>query len=147
MKRYLNAPEQTNAAMQDGLFRSGDLGYRDADGYYYITGRIKDIIIRGGANISPSEVEEVLASHPGVQDVAVVGAPDRIFGEVPVAFVVRRHGASITEEDLIAHAEAVLSDFKVPRRYYFETELPHGKTGKIDKAALKQRCAEAMVAN
>jgi long-chain acyl-CoA synthetase len=143
MKRYMNAPEQTAAALKDGLFRSGDLGRRDANGYYYITGRIKDVIIRGGANISPSEVEAVLAAHPAVQNAAVVGAPDRIFGEIPVAFVVRRHGMELTEEELISHAQAVLSDFKVPRRYFFETELPLGKTGKVDKAALKKHCEEA----
>jgi len=139
MKRYLNNPEQTDAAFRDGLFRTGDLGRRDSDGYFYLTGRIKDIIIRGGANISPSEVEAVLSSHPAVQDIAVVGGPDRIFGEVPIAFVVVRHGASVTQEDLIAYAEKTLSDFKVPRTIHFETELPLGLTGKFDKKALKAR--------
>jgi len=139
MKRYLKSPEQTDAAFREGLFRTGDLGRRDGDGYFYLTGRIKDIIIRGGANISPSEVEEVLSSHPAVQDIAVVGGPDRIFGEVPVAFVVVRHGASITQEDLISYAERILSDFKVPRTIHFEAELPLGLTGKFDKKALKAR--------
>jgi long-chain acyl-CoA synthetase len=139
MKCYLNNPEQTNAAFRDGLFRTGDLGRRDSDGHFYLTGRIKDIVIRGGANISPSEVEAVLSSHPSVQDIAVVGGPDRIFGEVPVAFVVVRHGASVTQEDLIAYAEKTLSDFKVPRTIHFETELPLGLTGKFDKKALKAR--------
>jgi long-chain acyl-CoA synthetase len=139
MRRYLNDPVLTEASMRDGLFRSGDVGHRDANGYYYITGRVKDIIIRGGANISPSEVERVLASHPAVQDVCVVGAPDRIFGEVPVAFVVRRPGASVSAEELIGHAETALADFKVPHTIHFETKLPLGKTGKVDKAALKQR--------
>lgn len=139
MKCYLNNQEQTDAAFRDGLFRTGDLGRRDSDGYFYLTGRIKDIIIRGGANISPSEVEAVLSSHPAVQDVAVVGGPDRIFGEVPIAFVVVRHGASVTQEDLIAYAEMTLSDFKVPRTIRFETELPLGLTGKFDKKALKVR--------
>jgi long-chain acyl-CoA synthetase len=139
MKRYLNDPEQTTAAFRDGLFRTGDLGRRDNDGYFFLTGRIKDIIIRGGANISPSEVEAVLSSHPAVQDVAVVGCPDKIFGEIPVAFVVIRHGAVVTEEGLIAHAEKTLSDFKVPRTIHFEAELPLGMTGKFDKRALKAR--------
>ena len=139
MKRYLNNPEQTDAAFRDGLFRTGDLGRRDSEGYFYITGRIKDIIIRGGANISPSEVEAVLSSHPSVRDVAVVGGPDRIFGEVPVAFVVVRHGADVTQDGLIAHAEKTLSDFKVPRTIHFETDLPLGLTGKFDKKALKAR--------
>ncbi|WP_137113598.1 AMP-binding protein [Mesorhizobium sp. GR13] len=139
MKRYFNNPEQTDAALYDGLFRTGDLGRRDREGYFYITGRIKDIIIRGGANISPSEVEAVISSHPAVQDIAVVGAPDRIFGEVPIAFVVLRHGASVTQEELVAHAEKTLSDFKVPRTILFESELPLGLTGKFDKKVLKAR--------
>jgi long-chain acyl-CoA synthetase len=144
MKRYLNAPEQTAAALRDGLFRSGDLGRRDERGYYYITGRIKDVIIRGGANISPSEVEAVLAAHPAVQDAAVVGVSDRVFGEQPVAFIVPRRGMEVTEEMLIGHAETALADFKVPRRYFFVAELPQGKTGKIDKVELGRRCRESV---
>jgi long-chain acyl-CoA synthetase len=139
MKRYLNNPEQTQASFRDGLFRTGDLGRRDDDGYFYLTGRIKDIIIRGGANISPAEVEASLSSHPAVQDVAVVGGPHRIFGEVPIAFVVVRPGATVSQEDLIAHTEKTLSDFKVPRTIHFETALPIGLTGKFDKKVLKAR--------
>lgn len=142
MKRYFNSPSLTAAAFVDDFIRSGDLGYRDPDGYYYISGRIKDVIIRGGANISPSEVEKVLLMHTNVQDVAVVGAPDRIYGEVPVAFIVRRYGSQVSTDDLIQHAEKYLSGFKVPRQYLFETELPQGKTGKVDKAELKRRLAE-----
>jgi long-chain acyl-CoA synthetase len=142
LKRYLNAPEHTDAAFRDGLFRTGDLGRVDERGYFYITGRIKEVIIRGGANISPGEVEAVLAAHPAVQDAAVIGVPDRVFGEVPVAFIVARHGAAVTERDLIGHAEAALSDFKVPRRFFFVSELPQGKTGKVDKVELKRRCQE-----
>ena len=143
MRRYLKAPEQTAAAFKGDLFRTGDLGRRDNEGNFYITGRIKEIIIRGGANISPAEVEAALARHVAVQDVAVVGAPDRIFGEVPVAFVVLRAGQEASAEALEAHAASTLSDFKVPKRYLFETALPIGKTGKIDKAALARRLTEA----
>lgn len=139
MKRYLNDPVLTEASMRDGLFRSGDIGHCDANDFYYVTDRVKDIIIRGGANISPAEVERVLASHPAVQDACIVGTPDWIFGEVPVAFVVRRPGASVTAEELIAHAETALADFKVPRTIHFDPALPLGKTGKVDKTALKQR--------
>jgi long-chain acyl-CoA synthetase len=142
MSRYLNAPEQTAASFVGDLFRTGDLGRRDGEGNYFITGRIKDIIIRGGANISPAEVEEALTSHPAVQDVAVVGGPDRIFGEVPVAFVVPRVGMTVTPEALEGHAARTLSDFKVPKRYLFEGSLPIGKTGKIDKAVLSRRLAD-----
>jgi long-chain acyl-CoA synthetase len=141
MKRYMNSPSQTAASFKDGLFRSGDLGRRDARGYFYITGRIKDIIIRGGANISPAEVEAVLATHPGVQDVAVIGIPDNIFGEVPAAVIVRRFGSNVREAELIELASIPLADFKVPKRYIFISQMPLGKTGKIDKMALKQRYA------
>lgn len=137
MTRYDGAPDLTAQAMQDGFFRSGDLGYRDADGFYYLTGRSKDIIIRGGANIAPAEVEAVLAAHPAVQEVAVIGQPDRILSEVPVAFIVLRHGAQVEAGAIKAHAEAHLAEFKVPRHYLFRPSLPQGKTGKIDKAALK----------
>lgn len=142
MRRYLNAPEQTAASFVGDLFRTGDLGHKDAEGSFYITGRIKDIIIRGGANISPAEVEEALITHPAVQDAAVVGAPDRIFGEVPVAFVVLRAGMQATAEALEIHARQTLSDFKVPTRYVFEAALPIGKTGKIDKSSLSRRLAD-----
>jgi long-chain acyl-CoA synthetase len=137
----MNSPSQTAASFKDGLFRSGDLGRRDARGYFYITGRIKDIIIRGGANISPAEVEAVLATHPGVQDVAVIGIPDNIFGEVPAAVIVRRFGSNVREAELIELASIPLADFKVPKRYIFISQMPLGKTGKIDKMALKQRYA------
>ncbi|MGO6883007.1 class I adenylate-forming enzyme family protein [Rhizobium ruizarguesonis] len=139
MKRYLKNPKMTEASLSDGLFRTGDLVRYDESGFFYITGRIKEIIIRGGANISPSEVEKVLVAHPGVQDAAVIGVADRIFGEVPVAFVVRRHGSEVSQDELIGHVESLLSDFKVPRTIFFETELPQGKTGKTDKKALKER--------
>jgi len=139
MKRYLKNPEMTDASLSDGLFRTGDLVKQDANGFFYITGRIKEIIIRGGANISPSEVEKALIAHPGVQDAAVIGVADRIFGEVPIAIVVRRHGSDVSQEELIAHVETLLSDFKVPRTIFFEAELPQGKTGKTDKKQLKER--------
>jgi long-chain acyl-CoA synthetase len=138
MKYYLKNPDLTATTMSEGFIRTGDLGFRDIEGNYFISGRIKDVIIRGGANISPAEVERVLLIYPGVQDVAVVGALDKIFGEVPVAFIVRRHGFVVSEADLIQHAEKLLSDFKVPRRFVFATHLPQGKTGKVDKAQLKR---------
>lgn len=137
MKCYLKDPVLTAASLENGWFKSGDVGHCDENGYYYITGRIKDLIIRGGANIAPAEVERVLSRHPAVQDVAVVGAPDRILGEVAVAFVVRRPRSTVSPEQLMKHAEAELADFKVPRRYYFMDALPVGKTGKVDKNALK----------
>lgn len=138
MSRYHKDPALTVSSMSDGWFKTGDIGFRDAAGYFYITGRLKDVIIRGGANIAPSEVEAVISQHPAVQDVAVVGAPDRLFGEVPVAYIVRRHGTEVTADELAAFAAAKLADFKVPRTYVFRADLPLGKTGKVDKAELKR---------
>ncbi|WP_413875623.1 class I adenylate-forming enzyme family protein [Albidovulum sp.] len=139
MKRYNKNPGMTAAAMQGDLFRTGDIVVRDTKGFYTITGRIKDIIIRGGHNISPAEVEEALVSHPAVREAAVVGAPDPVFGESPVAFVVLRHGARLDLPDLIAHAGKRLSEFKVPQIVHVLAELPVGKTGKIDRRALKDQ--------
>jgi long-chain acyl-CoA synthetase len=145
MKRYDKAPEMTEAAMVDGMFRTGDLVSRDAEGYFYITGRIKEILIHGGHKIAPSEVEHVLAAHPAVQDVAVVGVPDPVYGENPVAFVVLHHGANATQAELTEHAARTLSDFKVPKRVFFETALPLGKTGKVDKRLLKETAERTLV--
>lgn len=138
MKRYNKDPDQTASALQGGLFRTGDIVMLDAAGFYTIQGRIKEIIIRGGHNISPAELEQTLVSHPAVADAAVVGAPDPVFGEKPVAFIVCRPGATVTAEALMAHAEARLSEFKVPRTIHFLAEFPLGKTGKVDKRALQQ---------
>jgi long-chain acyl-CoA synthetase len=136
VKRYHKEPGLTAAAFSGGWFKTGDVAWRDAEGFYTITGRLKDIIIRGGANIVPSEVESVLARHEAVQAAAVFGVPDRIFGEVPVAAVVPRAGQSPSAEALISHAEAALADFKVPRTIRLMAELPLGQTGKVDKKAL-----------
>ncbi len=137
LKRYHKDDAATAAILTEGWLKTGDIACRDAQGFYTITGRLKDIIIRGGANIAPAEVESVLARHPAVQEAAVIGVPDRIFGEVPVAYVVRRAGSDVAAGALIAHAETALADFKVPRQITFIGEMPLGKTGKVDKAALK----------
>ncbi|MGO4568750.1 class I adenylate-forming enzyme family protein [Rhizobium sp. 2YAF20] len=144
LKRYAKDEALTRAALNEGMFRTGDLVSRDADGFFFIEGRIKDIIIRGGHNISPAEVERTIVMHPAVQDAAVIGIADRIFGEVPIAFVVLRPGVNATAEELILFLEHRLSDFKVPRTIYIETELPQGKTGKVDKKALKTRAEDAL---
>lgn len=138
MLRYDGAPELTAETLRDGYFRSGDLARRDADGFYYIVGRSKDMIIRGGANISPLEVENVLTSHPAVDEAAVVGAADPVYGEVAVGFVTLNPGRQVDPAALIALAAERLSDFKVPRTVTVLAEMPYGKTGKIDKAALRQ---------
>jgi long-chain acyl-CoA synthetase len=137
MLRYHKDPELTARSFRDGLFMTGDVGRRDADGQYFITGRIKDIIICGGANISPAEVENVLLRHDGVRAAAVVGRRDAKFGERPVAFVVRADASSHDDEALLNHCRALLADFKVPVALIDLPELPLGATGKIDKQALK----------
>lgn len=147
MRSYYKDPDLTRQAMSGDFFRSGDLGYRDADGFYYISGRIKDIIIRGGANISPPEVEAAMTSHPAVQEAAVIGVADRIYGEVPVAFVVLRPGRSASPDEISAHAAITLAPFKVPQAILVETDFPLGKTGKVDKAALRQRWQDRQAAS
>lgn len=142
MTRYNKDPELTAASLQGGFFRTGDIVVQDSDGFFTIQGRLKEIIIRGGHNISPAELEQTLVSHPAVAEAAVVGAPDPVFGEKPIAFVVCRTGASVTAEALIAFAETRLSEFKVPRTIHFMAEFPLGKTGKVDKRALQQMTAQ-----
>jgi long-chain acyl-CoA synthetase len=143
LKRYYKDEGLTKAAFLGDLFRTGDLGFRDAQGFYHLTGRIKDIIIRGGANIAPAEVEGVIGRHAGVQSAAVIGVPDRKYGEVPVAFVIRRSGAEVTPEALAELCRKELAEFKVPAMFRFVPDLPLGVTGKVDKNALKARWMEA----
>lgn len=133
---YYKAPEVSAAAFVDGFFRTGDLGHVDAEGFYYLTGRIKDIIIKGGANIAPAEVEEALLSHPHVVQASVIGVPDKKFGELPVAYFVPALGAHTNQEDLTEHCRQILAEFKVPSEFVSLAEMPLGNTGKIDKKVL-----------
>jgi long-chain acyl-CoA synthetase len=132
---YLKNEALSKELFVNGMLRTGDLGYRDASGYYYLTGRIKDIIIRGGANIAPAEVEDVLATHPYVQSVAVIGVPDEKFGQLVAAYVVVREG-KVDDEELRSFCRERLADFKVPSYFVRSSELPLGITGKVDKASL-----------
>uniref|UniRef100_UPI003F499C17 class I adenylate-forming enzyme family protein n=1 Tax=Ensifer adhaerens TaxID=106592 RepID=UPI003F499C17 len=137
IKRYHKDPELTLASHIDGWFKTGDIGYVDEWGYVYITGRIKDLIRRGGANVAPVEIENVLLKHPDVLDAAVIGVPDRIFAEVPVAYIVKKGGSTLTPEEITVFASGTLAKFKLPAAVYFASELPLGKTGKVDKMALR----------
>lgn len=139
MLRYHKNPELTEQSFRNGLFATGDVGFRDARGFYHLTGRIKDIIIRGGANISPAEVENVLLRHDTVRAAAVVGRQDDKFGEVPVAFLVRSTDSEFDEQAILAHCKSHLADFKVPVALIGIPEMPLGATGKIDKNKLKER--------
>ena len=136
-KRYHKSPDLTASTLVDGRVRTGDLGYVDEAGYVYLTGRAKDIIKRGGANVAPAEIEAVLLRHPGVQSAAVVGVPDRIYGEVPIAYAVRKANSSVSSEELTEFAASRLAKFKIPTQILFVPELPLGKTGKVDKNRLK----------
>jgi len=136
MKGYYNRPEATAEVMQDGWFRTGDLARRDEDGYYYIVDRAKDMIIRGGFNVYPREIEDVLLSHPDVSLAAVVGVPHDSHGEEVVAFVILHSGATTTEHDLLAWGKEQMAAYKYPRVVEFVTTLPMTSTGKILKREL-----------
>jgi acyl-CoA synthetase (AMP-forming)/AMP-acid ligase II len=137
MAGYYNDPEATAQAMRGGWFHTGDAAVVHPDGYLEIRDRLKDVIISGGENISSVEVEGVLLRHPSVQEVAIVGLPDERWGEAPHAFVVLRHGASVTEDELRQFARAHLAHFKAPHRVNFVPELPKTATGKIQKYVLR----------
>ena len=136
MKGYLNRAEATAEVMRDGWFRSGDLGRRDADGNYYIVDRSKDMIIRGGFNVYPREVEEVLMTHEAVSLAAVIGVPHDSHGEEIKAVVIRNEGAEITEGELVAWSKEQMAGFKYPRIVEFVDALPMTATGKILKREL-----------
>ena len=146
MKGYFNLPDETAKALTaDGFFKTGDLGRVDADGYLYITGRKKELIIVAGEKVVPREVEDVLARHPAVADNAVVGRKDASRGEVVVAFVVAAPGASPRPEELRSFCrEQGLPQFKIPRDVYFVPELPRSATGKVLKRTLAEKAAQAM---
>ena len=136
---YWKDPELTASAFSDGWFHTGDIGYLDDDKYLYITDRKKDLIIKGGENISPSEIEEALAAHPGVMEVAVIGVPDERFGEEICAVILRKPESDLFEESVIEFASKKLNRFKVPSRVVFETTLPRNAAGKVNKRMLREQ--------
>jgi long-chain acyl-CoA synthetase len=138
MRGYLNRPEATAAAVVDGWLHTGDVGVLDADGYLTIVDRIKDMIIRGGENIYPKEIESVLARHDAVLEAAVIGAPHELYGEVPVAYVVTYPGAAVTAEELLARCRGNLTKIKIPVAIHLVPALPKNAVGKIDKPALRE---------
>ncbi|QXC62463.1 long-chain fatty acid--CoA ligase [Aquihabitans sp. G128] len=137
MKGYWGKPEATAEAMRGGWFHTGDLGYRDADGYFFIVDRKKDMIIRGGFNVYPREIEEVLFAHPAVAEAAVIGKPDDRLGEEVVAVISLKPGAEATAEEVIAFTKEQLAAYKYPREVRIVAELPKGPTGKILKTELR----------
>jgi long-chain acyl-CoA synthetase len=138
MKGYWNLPEETAKTIKDGWLYTGDIGYMDEDGYFYITARKKDIIIRGGENVSPVEVEEILLRHPAVAEAGVVGIPDAVYGEEIKAFVVIRPDKCVNEEELIAFCKDCLPTFKLPKKVQFTESLPKNLLGKVLRAELRK---------
>ncbi|BCW06013.1 AMP-binding protein [Arthrobacter sp. NtRootA1] len=136
MRGYLGRPGETAKVLHDGWLHTGDVGYLDEDGYLVLVDRIKDVIIRGGENIFPKEIEFVLYQHPDVLEAAVVGLPDPLFGEVPVAYVAPVPGRQLDVAELERHCLASLAKFKVPRQFVIIASLPKNSVGKIVKAGL-----------
>ncbi len=138
MRGYWNQPEETAKVLRDGRLYTGDVGYCDADGYYFITDRKKDMLLVNGINVYPREIEEVIYQFPGVKEAAVVGMPDPRKGEQPVAFVAALEGQTLDERALLQFVRDKLADYKVPKRVIFMPVLPRNTTGKILKTALRQ---------
>jgi long-chain acyl-CoA synthetase len=137
MKGYYGNPAATAEAFRGGWFHTGDLAYADEDGYLFIVDRKKDLVIRGGYNVYPREIEEVLFAHPAVAEAAVIGRPDPRLGEEVVAFVVLKPGAEADPDDIIAYCRERLAAYKYPREVRIVADLPKGPTGKILKRELK----------
>jgi acyl-CoA synthetase (AMP-forming)/AMP-acid ligase II len=138
MKGYWNRPDATAETLRNGWLHTGDIGHLDEDGYLYVTDRKKDMIISGGANIYPREVEEVICTHPAVQEVTVIGVPDKTWGESVKALVVLRPAAWAAEADIIEHCRARLASYKKPASVEFLAELPKSAYGKILKRELRE---------
>ncbi len=136
LKGYYKNPDATAAAFRNGWFHTGDIGYRDADGFYFIVDRKSDMIIRGGENIYPREIDEVLYQHPAVAAAAVVGVPDELYGEEVSGFVVLREGSETSELELIDFCKQHLADYKCPKTIRLVKDIPKGPTGKLLKREL-----------
>jgi long-chain acyl-CoA synthetase len=140
MQGYWNDPEDTAAAFRNGFIRTGDIGYQDTDGYFFILDRVKDMIVTGGENVYSGEVEAVIFDHPAVREVAVFGIPDPHWGELVAACVVLKPGMNITAEVLTAYCRGRLANYKVPRQLEFsEADLPKNGSGKVLKRLLRER--------
>jgi long-chain acyl-CoA synthetase len=138
LKGYYKNPEATNKAFRHGWFHTGDIGYRDPEGFFFIVDRKSDMIIRGGENIYPREIDEVLYQHPAVAAAATIGIPDQLYGEEVAAFVVLKEGIKIGAEDLISHCQKELADYKCPKTIRIVDDIPKGPTGKLLKRELAE---------
>ncbi|PYS44286.1 MAG: long-chain fatty acid--CoA ligase [Acidobacteria bacterium] len=136
LKGYFKNPDATESAFRNGWFHTNDIGYRDQDGFFYIVDRKSDMIIRGGENIYPREIDEILYQHPAVAAAATIGIPDPLYGEEVTAFIVLKEGVKISEDELIAHCQSQLADYKCPKTIRFVKDIPKGPTGKLLKREL-----------
>jgi len=139
MMGYWNQPEETARAMRNGWLLTGDIGFHDADGYFYITDRKKDMLLVNGNNVYPREIEEVIYQYPGVKEAAVIGVPDARKGEQPVAFVTAAEGQILHEKAILQHVRNKLADYKVPKKVVFLPGLPRNAAGKVLKTALRRQ--------
>jgi acyl-CoA synthetase (AMP-forming)/AMP-acid ligase II len=139
MPGYHNKPEETEKALRNGWYHTGDLAKSDENGFLTITGRLKELIIRGGQNIAPAEIEEVVNTFEAVLDCAVVGSPHEHLGEVPVLFVVPRPGRTVESEALLTHCRTHLSAYKVPQAVRIVAEIPRTGSGKIIRYKLREQ--------
>ncbi len=140
MSGYWNNEKETAASFQNGYFRTGDIGYQDSNGYFYILDRLKDMIVTGGENVYSGEVERVIFNHPAVREVAVFGIPDARWGELVAACVVLKAGTQLTADELIAYCRQFVANYKIPRRIDFsQTDLPKSASGKVLKRVLRER--------
>jgi acyl-CoA synthetase (AMP-forming)/AMP-acid ligase II len=140
MRGYWNNPEDSTLAFRDVWFRTGDIGYQDSEGFFYILDRVKDMIVTGGENVYSGEVEAVIYAHPAVREAAVFGIPDPKWGELVMACVVLKPGMTLTVDELVAHCRQSLASYKIPRRVEFmDTELPKSGSGKVLKRMLRER--------
>jgi long-chain acyl-CoA synthetase len=142
MRGYWNSPEASAEAVKDGWLHTGDIGYQDQDGYLYVVDRKKDLIIRGGFNVYPRDVEDALVEHPAVSMAGVVGRPSPVHGEEVVAFVALHDGAGVTSEELVAWAREHIGSHKYPREVVLVDAVPLTAVGKIDRKVLRTRAHE-----
>ena len=141
MQGYWNRPDETASALRGGWLLTGDIGHQDADGYFYITDRKKDMLLVNGINVYPREIEEIIYQFPGIKEAAVIGVPDARRGEQPLAFVSPAEGKQVEEKALLQFVREKLADYKVPKRVVIMAALPRNATGKILKTALRQQAS------